>query len=90
MRIWRPLRPRAPLRPAGAAFRALGPPAKACPPPPAEISGIITPAEIVGPAGQGIDAMSFAEIVAAIADGTAYANVHSSKWQGGEIRGQLK
>ena len=30
-----------------------------------------------------------AEIVAAIRNGTAYANVHSSKWPGGEIRGQL-
>ena len=30
-----------------------------------------------------------AEIVAVMRDGTAYANVHSSKWPGGEIRGQL-
>ena len=29
------------------------------------------------------------EIVAAIRNGTAYANVHSSKWPTGEIRGQL-
>jgi hypothetical protein len=27
--------------------------------------------------------------VAAIRNGTAYANVHSSKWPTGEIRGQL-
>ena len=39
--------------------------------------------------GQGIEPGAFAEIVAAIRNGTAYANVHSSKWPGGEIRGQL-
>ena len=60
-----------------------------CPPGPAELTGIITPELVIGPAGQGIEAAAFAEIVAAMKDDTAYANVHSSKWQGGEIRGQL-
>jgi hypothetical protein len=60
-----------------------------CPDGPAELSGVVTPELIVGPAGQGIDAASFAEIAAAMRDGTAYANVHSTKWPGGEIRGQL-
>ena len=60
-----------------------------CPPPPAEITGVITPDLVIGPAGQGIEAAAFAEIVAAMRDGTAYANVHSTKWPGGEIRGQL-
>jgi hypothetical protein len=45
---------------------------------------------VVGPTGQGIEAGAFAEIVAAIKEGTAYANVHSTKWPGGEIRGQLR
>ena len=62
---------------------------QACPPPPAEITGVITPDLVIGPAGQGIEAAAFAEIVAAMRDGTAYANVHSTKWPGGEIRGQL-
>jgi len=66
-----------------------GPLPAACPAGPAEVTGIITPDHIIGPAGQGIEAASFAEIVAALRDGTAYANVHSSKWPGGEIRGQL-
>ena len=63
---------------------------QACPAPPAEVTGVIDATLVVGPAGQGIEAGAFAEIVAAIKDGTAYANVHSTKWPGGEIRGQLR
>jgi CHRD domain len=54
------------------------------------VSGVITAADVVGPAGQGIAATEFAEVLAAIRAGAAYANVHSSKFLGGEIRGQLK
>jgi hypothetical protein len=56
-------------------------------------SGTVTrtvgPADVVGPAGQGIAAGEFDEIVAAIGAGRAYANVHSSMFPGGEIRAQL-
>jgi hypothetical protein len=62
---------------------------QACPEGPAELSGVITPDLVIGPAGSGIEAGAMAEIVAAIRSGTAYANVHSAKWPGGEIRGQL-
>ena len=41
------------------------------------------------PAGQGIEPGAFAEIAAAIKAGIAYANVHTTKWPAGEIRGQL-
>jgi hypothetical protein len=44
---------------------------------------------VLGPAGQGIAAGEFEEIVAAIRAGRAYANVHSSKFPGGEIRAQI-
>jgi len=67
-----------------------------CPPPPAEISGVITADLVIGPlpagtppVGGGIEPGAFAEIAAAIREGVAYANVHTSKWPGGEIRGQL-
>jgi CHRD domain len=55
------------------------------------ITGTILPADIQapGPANQGIAAGEFTEAVAAIKAGVAYANVHTSTFPGGEIRGQL-
>jgi hypothetical protein len=61
-----------------------------CPEGPAELTGVITPDLVIGPAGTGIEPGAMAEIIAAIKNGTAYANVHSAKWPGGEIRGQLR
>jgi hypothetical protein len=61
-----------------------------CPPAPGgTVTGEITAAEVIGPAGQGIGAGEFAEIIAAMRAGHAYANVHSSKYGGGEIRAQI-
>ncbi len=54
------------------------------------VRGTISAADIVGPAGQGITTNEFAEMLKAIGAGVAYANVHSSKFTGGEIRGQLR
>jgi hypothetical protein len=54
------------------------------------VTGTLTAAEVVGPAGQGIAANEFGEIVAAMRSGNAYVNVHSSKVPGGEIRAQIK
>jgi len=62
---------------------------QACPASPATISGTARAADVIGPTGQGIEPGAFDEIVAAMRSGFAYANVHSSKWPGGEIRGQL-
>jgi hypothetical protein len=62
---------------------------QACPEGPAVVVGVIDAASVIGPAGNGIEAGAFGEIVAAIRNGTAYANVHSSKWPAGEIRGQI-
>jgi hypothetical protein len=60
-----------------------------CPEGAGEVEGVITPAQIIGPTGTGIEAGAFEEIVDAIRAGRAYANVHSTKWPAGEIRGQL-
>ena len=59
------------------------------------VSGTLTAAKMVGAAAgqgafnQGIVAGEFDELIAAIRAGVAYANVHTSKFPGGEIRGQL-
>ena len=54
------------------------------------VTGTITPADVIGPVGQGIAAGEFRELVDAIKAETAYVNVHTSQYQGGEIRGQLR
>ena len=61
-----------------------------CPASPATIRGTIRPADVVGPAAQGIAPGEFDELVAAIRAGVTYANVHSTKFPNGEIRGQLE
>lgn len=61
----------------------------ACPPAPATVTGTLGPADVIGPAGQGIAAGEFDELVAAIRAGATYANVHTVDRPGGEIRAQL-
>jgi hypothetical protein len=62
---------------------------QACPQSPGQISGTIHMADVIGPAGQGIAAGEFAELVTAIRSKAVYVNVHSALFPGGEIRGQL-
>lgn len=62
----------------------------ACPGPASgELKGVITAATVIGPAGQGIAAGEFSELLKAIRSGNAYVNVHTDKHPGGEIRAQL-
>jgi CHRD domain len=66
-----------------------------CPQPPGEgsrvsVSGVVEPADVVGPAAQGIAAGEFDELVEAIRAGIAYANIHTNVNPAGEIRGQLR
>jgi hypothetical protein len=69
---------------------------QACPPAPATISGVITAADVspniaatAGARQQGLDTGEMNELVAAMRAGYTYANVHSTKWPGGEIRAQI-
>ena len=51
----------------------------------------IEPADVIGPGGPGHRARpSTNELLRAIRAGVTYANVHSSKYPGGEIRAQLE
>ena len=60
-----------------------------CPAAPATVTGTLTPADVIGPTGQGVSAGEFAELIEAIRAGQTYANVHSTKYPGGEIRAQI-
>lgn len=72
-----------------------GGPTPACPASPATVTGTITPANILGPAAQGLAPTSdtvneFAELASLLLAGDTYANVHSTKFPGGEVRGQIR
>jgi len=54
------------------------------------VTGMITPAQVLTATGQGIDAGEFDEVVRAIRAGAAYANVHSTTFTPGEIRGPIE
>jgi hypothetical protein len=61
---------------------------QACPPE-GTVTGTITPANVIGPADQGIAAEEFAELVRAMRAGATYVNVHTTTHGAGEVRGQI-
>ena len=61
-----------------------------CPPTEGVVEGSITAADVIGPTGQGIAPGEFAELIEAMQSGVTYANVHTNKHPGGEIRGQIR
>jgi hypothetical protein len=56
---------------------------------PADITGTITPIDVIGPTTQGIGAGDWQKLVDAMRAGVTYANVHSTMFPAGEIRGQI-
>jgi len=66
-----------------------GPPGTQACPANGTVTGTVTAANVIGPAGQGVSAGEFAELLKAIRAGVVYANVHSALFPGGEVRGQL-
>jgi hypothetical protein len=60
-----------------------------CPPQAGTVTGVIDAADVIGPAGQGIEPGSLSEAIRALRHGAVYANVHTARFGGGEIRGQV-
>ena len=60
-----------------------------CPNGSGTVEGDVSAADVIGPTGQGIDPGQFDEIVRAMELGQAYANIHTTRWPAGEIRGQI-
>jgi hypothetical protein len=53
------------------------------------VTGMWTPASVVGPAGQGIAPGEWQELIRALRADAVYANVHSQTYPAGEIRDQV-
>jgi hypothetical protein len=62
---------------------------QACPLRGGTISGTLTAASVLGPDVQGIAPGEIDALVDALREQLAYVNVHSTRWTGGEIRGQI-
>lgn len=54
-----------------------------------QIRGVITASNVIGPRAQGISTGEFAELVDALRNGLVYVNVHTTRHEGGELRGQI-
>jgi len=62
----------------------------ACPPGGGTVTGTITAASIIAVPAQNVTAGNFDVLLEALASDTAYANVHTTNFPGGEIRGQVE
>jgi hypothetical protein len=62
----------------------------ACPPGGGTVTGTITAADVLGVPAQGVPAGDFAALGEAFNADAAYANVHTTNFPAGEIRGQIR
>jgi hypothetical protein len=62
----------------------------ACTPTSGNFNGTAMADDVIGPTGQGIAPTEIAELIRAMRAGMTYANVHTDKHPGGEIRGQIR
>jgi hypothetical protein len=62
----------------------------ACPATRGTLRGTIRASDVVGPANQGIGPGATDELIRAMKARATYANVHSTQWPMGELRGQIK
>ena len=60
-----------------------------CPNVEGTVTGTLVPSDVVGPNAQGIEPGSWGELLRALRAGHTYANIHTTRWPGGEIRGQI-
>jgi hypothetical protein len=72
-----------------AAFLCGGGDKPPCPATGGTVEGIIDAADVIGPAGQGIAPGEIDELISKMRAVQTYANVHTNKHPGGEIRGQI-
>jgi len=54
------------------------------------ITGTLTAANVTGPTAQGITAGDLTSALEAVRDGLSYANMHTTSFPGGEIRGNVQ
>jgi len=61
-----------------------------CPTPGGTVEGTVTAAQVLGPTAQFFPVGEFGEVVRGLRNGAGYANVHTTRNPGGEIRGQIQ
>ncbi len=76
-------------KPAPSSVAAITPFCTITPSPTATVTGTIMAANVLPLAGQNVPAGVFDAITEAITSHTAYANIHTANFPGGEIRGQV-
>ena len=76
-------------KPAPASVAAITPFCTTTPSPTATVTGTIMAANVLALAGQNVPAGVFDAIADALTSNTAYVNIHTMNFPGGEIRGQI-